>query len=254
MTTTNTPDVIRVVGYDLVDDLIGKVTFTEMVGLLLRRGSPLPPAHADFIDAVLVTFADHGVTPSSMAARLTLLGAPEAMQAAVAAGLSGAGSRFLGTLENSARILSEAVAQRDDAPAQIAADIVAESIAAGSPVVGIGHPEHKVEDPRVPVLLRIARERELVGRCTEVLISLPDAAQRRTGNKLPVNAAGLAGALIADMGYTPSFARGLALIARAAGLVGQLLDEELDSQARPLWDRERRRANADENGENTSHE
>src|SRR4051812_17457206 len=84
-----------------------------MIGLLLSRGRPMPREHVEMLDALLVTLADHGVTPSSMAARLTLLGAPEAMQAAVAAGLCGAGSRFLGTLENSARVLGEAVADNN---------------------------------------------------------------------------------------------------------------------------------------------
>src|SRR4051794_21060477 len=122
-----TPDVIRVVGHDLVGDLIGQVTFTDMIGLLLSRGRPMPREHTEMLDALLVTLADHGVTPSSMAARLTLLGAPEAMQAAVAAGLCGAGSRFLGTLENSARVLAEAIADNNASATHIAERLVAEA-------------------------------------------------------------------------------------------------------------------------------
>ena len=249
MNPTHTPDVIRVAGHDLVGELIGEVTFTDMIGLLMCHGEPIGRAKAEMIDALLVTFADHGVTPSSMAARLTLLGAPEAMQAAVAAGLCGAGSRFLGTLENSARVLAEAVAEVDESPKAIAARLVERAVSAGQPVVGIGHPEHKIEDPRVPKLLSLARERDLDGRCTAVLLALPAAAEQRTGKRLPVNGAGLAGALVADMGYSASFARGLAIISRAAGLVGQLLAEERSSEARPMWDRERRRALALENGD-----
>src|SRR4051812_13049757 len=166
-----------------------------MIGLLLSRGRPMPREHVEMLDALLVTLADHGVTPSSMAARLTLLGAPEAMQAAVAAGLCGAGPRFLGTLENSARVLGEAVADNNASATQIAERLVAEAAEERRPVIGIGHPEHKVEDPRVPLLLAMARKRGLVKRCTEVLLALPEAAARRHDRQLPVNGAGLAGAL-----------------------------------------------------------
>lgn len=251
MTTAHhTPDVITVFGRNLVDDLIGKLGFTEMIGLVMTQGTPLPPSHLEVIDALLVTFTDHGVTPSSMAARLTLLGAPEAMQGAVAAGISGAGSRFLGTLENSARDLSAVVATEPNAdPAHRARVLVESARVGGRPVIGIGHPEHKIEDPRVPKLLEIASHNALAGSCVAVLLALPQAMEEATGRTLPVNGAGLAGALLADMGYSPSFARGIAIISRAAGLVGQLLDEETDGQARSLWDRERRRAAANEDKE-----
>ncbi len=247
-TAPHPPDIITVFGRNLVDDLIGRLGFTEMIGLVMTQGTPMPASHLEIIDALLVTFTDHGVTPSSMAARLTLLGAPEAMQAAVAAGICGAGSRFLGTLENCARDLSAAVAAEPGAdPERIARSLVEKAGTEGRPVVGIGHPEHKLEDPRVPRLLEIAARNQLAGPCVAVLLALPVATEQASGRTLPVNAAGLAGALLADMGYSPSFARGIAIIARAAGLVGQLLDEEKDGQARSLWDRERRRAAATDN-------
>jgi len=234
-------DVITVAGHDLVDDLIGAVSFTEMIHLVLTGGGRPEPGHVPMLDALLVTFTDHGVTPSSMAARLTLLGAPEALQAAVAAGLCGAGSRFLGTLENSASVLAEALdtASEGDDLARIADTVVGSARSARHPVVGIGHPEHKHGDPRVPKLLELATHLEVRGRHTELLLELPEALARAGGPRLPVNAAGLAGALLADMGYGASFARGIAVISRAAGLVGQLLDEQRAPVARRLWDRER---------------
>lgn len=240
-TATSPPDVITVAGYDLVDDLIGNVTFTEMIHLVLTGGERPDPGHLAMLEALLVTFTDHGVTPSSMAARLTLLGAPEALQAAVAAGLCGAGSRFLGTLENAASVLAEALrGAPDGTPLGPVADVlVVEARAVKEPVVGLGHPEHKHGDPRVPKLLELANTHKVRGRHTDLLLELPGALQRAGGPLLPVNAAGLAGALIADMGHGPAFARGIAVISRAAGLVGQLLDEERAPVARLMWDRER---------------
>lgn len=240
MTDTRPPDVITVAGHDLVDELIGQRTFTDMIHLVLTRTPTPPPGHREMIDALLVTLADHGVTPSSMAARLTLLGAPEAMQAAVAAGLCGAGSRFLGTLENAGLILGDALERHPGTPLPEIADlVVAEAKARREPVIGIGHPEHKHGDPRVPKLVALAEQHGVRGRAIDLLLEFPDALVRAGGPYLPVNGGGLCGAVVADMGYGPTFGRGIAVIARAAGLVGQLLDEELAPVARLLWDRER---------------
>src|SRR6266568_3548689 len=65
---------------------MGQVSFGELAFWLvaLRR-----PARGELrvFEAVLVALADHGFTPSAIAARLTLTGAPESVQGAMAAGL-----------------------------------------------------------------------------------------------------------------------------------------------------------------------
>jgi citrate synthase len=65
---------------------MGEVTFTELAFLLVQRRMP-SAEETRLLDAVLVSLADHGLTPSALAARLTYTGAPESMQGAVAAGL-----------------------------------------------------------------------------------------------------------------------------------------------------------------------
>ena len=57
-----------------------------------------------------------GSRPTVLAARLTYPGAPEALQGAIAAGLLGGGSVFLGVAEDTARFLDEILAGRATRP------------------------------------------------------------------------------------------------------------------------------------------
>src|SRR3954454_22719199 len=103
---TSDADSITVMGRDLARDLMGKITLTELAFLVVQRRMPTPEQTRLF-DAVLVSLADHGLTPTVLAARLTHTGSPESLQGAVAAGLLGAGSVFLGVVEDTARFLDE---------------------------------------------------------------------------------------------------------------------------------------------------
>ena len=79
--------------------------FGELALWLATQRRPSPPEVRVF-EAVLVALADHGFTPTAIAARLTLYSAPDALQGAIAAGLLGGGSRFLGVTEDTGRFLA----------------------------------------------------------------------------------------------------------------------------------------------------
>ena len=103
------PDTITLLGQNLATDLIGKVGFGELALWLVTQRRPTP-SQVRVFEAVLVALADHGFTPTAIAARLTYLSAPDSVQGALAAGLLGGGSRFLGVTEDAGRFLSATLA------------------------------------------------------------------------------------------------------------------------------------------------
>jgi citrate synthase len=233
---TTTADSITVRGHDLAGELMGRVTFTELAFLLVQGRMP-EPGETVLLDAVLVSLADHGLTPTVLAARLTYTGAPESLQGAVAAGLLGAGSVFLGVVEDAAVFLAGIVAQADgEAGLPAAADgAVGARLDAGRRVPGLGHPIHKAEDPRTPRMYAIAAEAGVLGPHMRALELVAEAAAGRAGRRLPINGAGTAGAALADLGFAPEIVRGFALLARTAGVVAHLAEEMERPLGMPLF-------------------
>ncbi len=235
----STADKIGVHGYDLTEELIGEVNLGDMAFLEVSGRLPSAPESRMF-NAVLVTLVEHGIVPSTLAARMTYTGAPEAMQAAVAAGLLGLGSVFVGSTEGSARMLAAAFAEDEAGQlslAEHARRIVAAHREARRIVPGLGHPIHKPVDPRTVRLFRIARETGFHGRHIALMEQISEKAQAVTGRQLPVNATGAIGAICCEMGFSWKVASGLGVMARAVGLVGHVLEEARQPIAMELWHR-----------------
>ena len=242
-----TPDSITVAGRSLPDELMGRVSFTQLAYLLLTKQEPTA-SQTVLLDAVLVSLADHGLTPSALAARLTYTGAPEAVQGAVAAGLLGAGSVLLGPAGDTAEFLARALAGHggEVVSAELLDGIAGEAVAArrreGRRIPGLGHPLHKEEDPRVPRLYQLAEELDLLGPHLRLLRAVARRYEQEAGRALPINGAGAAGAALVDLGLPPGAVRGFVLIARTAGLVAHLAEEAEAPLGRALWDEVERRA------------
>jgi citrate synthase len=234
----SSPDRIIVRGFDLVDDLLGKVNlgdmaFLELVGRLPSEGE------STVFNAMLVALVEHGITPNALAARLTYLGAPEALQGAVAAGLLGLGSVFVGTIEGAARILQEALVPTT-AKADlevIASRIVQEHQERSQLIPGLGHPIHKPVDPRAVRLFALAEEHGVAGEHVELMQLIGHMAERHTGRRLPVNVTGAIGAIASELGIPWQICRGLGLMARSIGLVAHILEEMKTPMAAEIWRR-----------------
>jgi len=73
-----------------LSDLIGRISFAEMMFLLLRGDLPTP---ARVLDALLVASAEHGIAPPSMVSRC-FASYGTSIQAAVAGGVLAFGDRM----------------------------------------------------------------------------------------------------------------------------------------------------------------
>lgn len=229
---------ITVVGQSLADDLMGKVGFGELTFWLVTMRRPTMHELRLF-EAVLVSLAEHGWTPIAIASRMTLLSAPESVQGAIAAGLLGGGSRFLGVTEDTGRFLAEHVETLEDLPTNapswdaVARDAVAVRSDAGRRIPGLGHRIHST-DPRVAALIGIARDCDLYGPHLSLFEAIGRVHAEILGKRLPLNGAGCAGAALADLGLDPGLFRGFSLLARAAGLLGHIAEERREPVARRM--------------------
>jgi citrate synthase len=229
-------DQILVRGRSLPDEILGHMSLGTFAFFELTGREP-DADEAALFDAVVITLVEHGLTPSALAARLTYLGAPESMQGAVAAGLAGLGTVFAGTIEGAAQMLTEALETRPGGTTleEVARfTVVARS---GQVIPGLGHPIHKPVDPRTVRLFELARQHRRAGDYVQLMELIGAEAERVTGRVLPVNATGAIGAICCELGFPWRMTRGIAVIARAIGLVAHVGEELENPIAGELWRR-----------------
>lgn len=234
----STHDKIGVMGYDLVNDLIGKINLGDMS--FLEITGRLPNAReSHMFNAMLVTSVEHGITPSSLSTRMTWHGAPESLQSAVAAGLLGLGTVFNGSTEGAAKMLMAALPDPHAKVSltEIANRIVEERHKAGRAISGIGHPIHKPVDPRAVRLFALAKKNGFSGNYVKLLQLIQKRAEKVYGRVLPINSTGAKGAICCEMELSPTITRGLGVISRAVGLVGHILEESRNPIALDIWHR-----------------
>ncbi|MDK7181424.1 MULTISPECIES: citryl-CoA lyase [Corynebacterium] len=222
---------ITVKGFDLCEELIGKVSFTEAFFLSVQNRLP-EKRERELVDAVLVTLMEHGITANAIACRMTYHAAPDAVQGAMAAGLLGAGSKLLGAIEGTARLIQENQHANSEESLNRYIDLLK---ARGERVPGMGHFLHDDVDPRTLKLKQMTLERGYSGECWEVLEKAADKTSQRLGRKMTINADGAIGAVLSEMGIDWRITRGFAVVARAAGLLGHINDEIHQPSAWQMW-------------------
>ena len=221
------PNKILVRGFPL-DEMMGRLTFGEAIYLLLVGEVP-SPAIGSLMEAMLVSFIDHGATPpSTLAARNTATtGAP--LRACVAAGVLGFGRYHGGDIETCMHFLDRGLGlvRSGTSYRDAATDLLKRCEEAGELPPGFGHRFH-TRDPRAARLFQMALELELEGehvqmiRAVEYLLTeRPD----REGRVLPVNIDGAIAAVCGDLGLAPSIAEALFIISRVPGIAAHAEEE-----------------------------
>lgn len=217
---------ITVRGKDLCNEMMGYTSMAEFFYFHLTGREPTED-QAFFLDLLVVALAEHGLTPSVQAARMTLAAAPEAFHGAVAAGILGVGSVILGSADVAGVMLDDA-ANRIEAgatPEAAAVAIAREHKAAGKFIPSFGHPIHHPVDPRAVRILELADEREVSGRHVNALLAFPRAVEEVWGKPLPMNLQGPMAAVLLDLDFPKTAIRGIPILARTIGLIGHLNEE-----------------------------
>jgi citrate synthase len=214
------PDRVEVRGRDLTGDVMGRLTFTEYFHLLLTGSEPTDDQRF-FLDLLLVAIAEHGMMPTNVAARMTLAADPGSLQGAVAAGILGAGPVVLGTAEECARLLAET-----QASGRSAEEVARDLRESGMRVPGFGHPVHQIEDPRAERILELAHDRRVAGTHVGLARSLRDEVADAQGRPLPMNVSMPIAAVMLDLGFPVSAVKAVPILARTAGLLAHLIEEQ----------------------------
>ncbi len=217
---------ITVRGLDLCGELIGQVSFSDYFHLLVTGRRPSAAAAA-VLDATLVAIAEHGLVPSVQASRMTLAAAPDALQGAVAAGILGCGSVILGASEAAGRLFAEIDARcGPEGDLDRAAEaVVREYRAARRAIPGYGHPLHKARDPRVDALFTVARRERADLRFVAIAEAVERVLPAVTDKALRLNVSAAIPAVLLGIGFPLAGLRGVPILARAAGLIGHLVEE-----------------------------
>src|SRR5256886_1677795 len=217
------PNRVAVRGYDIAE-LMGRVSFGAAVYLILTGELPAEPI-ARLMDAILVSSIDHGATPPSALAARTVASTGASLSAAVAAGVMSINRHHGGAIEDCARqlkIISDRAAREAISLDEAAARTLTAMREAGERMAGFGHRLH-TKDPRTARLFELAREAGVDGAHMQAARAV-EKAFANAKKSLPINVDGAIGAILADLGVTPTAFNGIFMIARTPGLIAHVIE------------------------------
>lgn len=222
---------ILIRGRDLARDLMGRQTFTEFFFFLMTGKEPTGKQRF-FLDLLLVAIAEHGLTPSAIAARMTYDADPQSIQGALAAGILGCGTVILGTAQLCGDVLVEAARRvaAGEAPDAVAKAMASEVHRRGGKMPGFGHPVHRPVDPRAERILALADSEGVSGRHVDLARRFKPAVDTVWGKSLTMNVSMPIAAVLLDLDFPATMIKAIPLLARTGGLLAHLAEE----QVRPI--------------------
>ena len=219
------PNKVAVRGYP-IDQLMGRISFGEMVYLILKGDLPTPEV-GKLMEAILVCSVDHSATPPSALAARTVASGGAPLTTSIAAGIMAINRYHGGAIEGCMRVLKEIVAYKHEKGLDTetaAREKMAEFRAKKMRVPGYGHRVH-TNDPRTQRLYALAEELGVAGEYMAMAQALRRAMKEALGRDLPLNVDGGIAAVLCDLDFPPELGNGFFAISRTVGLTAQVYEE-----------------------------
>ena len=231
-----TRESIVVRGYD-VNELAGNITFAEMLHLVWKGELPDENA-AKMIDALLVCFAEHAMSPSSASARLVMSGAGYIMPA-LAGGILSIGYTHVDAHEAAQTWITAVNLMREKGwTTEQTADYLAKGVRSKEKddsfvrlfgdrkvLPGWHHPQH-IRDLRSPRIIELAEKFGVAGDHVKFVVALENATVKYWGRKMYMNVSGAITSTLVDLGYNPDECIAFCAIARSVSIAAHSIEEK----------------------------
>ena len=215
-----------------VEELIGKLSFPQMIWLMVMGRVP-GPGETRLLEAALVAAVDHGPQAPSIAAARMAVTCGLALNNAMASALNMLGDVHGGAGEQAVELyldISGRIENGMDAEAATATALADWRAEHGKFIPGFGHRFHKPVDPRAPRLLALVDEAaaagEVPGRFAAIGRSVEAALRTEAGKAVPMNIDGATAVIFAELGCPPPLARGLFCLSRAVGILAHAWEQQ----------------------------
>ncbi|MCV6584855.1 MAG: citryl-CoA lyase [Marinibacterium sp.] len=207
-----------------IQDLIGQLTFAQMIWLMLRGDSP-EPGQAALFEAALVAAVDHGPQAPSIATARMAVTCGLSLNNAMASAVNMLGDVHGGAGEQ-AVALYHAV-QASGAALPVALDDWRR--VHGAILPGFGHRFHSPTDPRAPRLMALVDAARQSGVCGGGFAATARAIEaeisRQKARPIPMNIDGATAVIYAELGFAPPLARGLFCLSRSVGILAHAWEQ-----------------------------
>ncbi len=208
-----------------IQDLIGNLSFVQMIWLMTRGDLPTPE-QAALLECALVAGVDHGPQAPSIAAARMAATCGVGLNNVMATGVNMLGDVHGGAGEQCAELYLDIAAQIDrgaDLEGATRDGIAKWRETYGKIVSGFGHRFHKPVDPRAPRLMALVREAADAGTVTGRYADIGEAVQaeigQQRGTPIAMNIDGATAVIFCELGFPPPLSRGLFCLSRSVGVL-----------------------------------
>lgn len=223
------PGEIAIRGYP-IQDLIGKLSFPQMIWLMLRGDLPTPQ-QAALLEAALVSAVDHGPqAPSISISRMAVTCGAE-LNNAMASAINvladihgGAGQQCMELYFDIDRRMKDGAPLADAVNAGLDAWIAER----GKVIPGFGHRFHPI-DPRAVKMIPMVEEAEkagvVAGNFARIGRQVEATLEARKGKRIPMNIDGVTAVIYAELGFPAELGRGLFILSRSVGILAHAWEQ-----------------------------